>query len=58
MIKDGQWQEGVYTRVHRDTAIINAMRGWMGVSSIQNFGVLGLHEKCYTSEIKELSFLE
>jgi len=27
--KDGQWQEGVFTRVHRDQAIINSMRSWM-----------------------------
>jgi len=25
---DGQWQEGVYTRVHRDYDIIQAMRNW------------------------------
>lgn len=25
---NGQWQQGVYTRVHRDMDIINAMRSW------------------------------
>ena len=25
---NGQWQEGVYTRVHRDMGIIQAMRKW------------------------------
>ncbi len=25
---DGQWQEGAYTRVHRDYDIIQAMRDW------------------------------
>lgn len=25
---DGQWQEGVFTRVHRDYDIIQAMRNW------------------------------
>ena len=31
----GNWIEGVYTRVHthRDQQIINAMRGWMGLST-------------------------
>ncbi len=24
----GAWKEGVYTRVHRDISIINAMRAW------------------------------
>lgn len=30
----GSWTEGVYTRVHRDLSIINAMRSWMGLGSI------------------------
>ena len=25
---NGEWKEGVYTRVHRDMSIINAMRAW------------------------------
>ncbi|ELP93157.1 alpha-amylase, putative [Entamoeba invadens IP1] len=28
------WRGSDYTRTHRDTAIINAMRGWMGLGSI------------------------
>ena len=30
----GNWKEGTYTRVHRDQAIINAMREWMGLSAL------------------------
>ena len=30
----GGWQEGVYTRVHRDAAIINAMRKWQGLGAL------------------------
>ena len=30
---DGGWQQGVYTRVHRDFSIIKAMRQWMGLST-------------------------
>ena len=30
---DGGWQQGVYTRVHRDYSIIKAMRQWMGLST-------------------------
>ena len=30
----GNWKEGTYTRVHRDQSIINAMRQWMGLSSM------------------------
>lgn len=49
-VVDGQWKEGVYTRVHRDTQIINAMRSWMGVGEVEDFGLLGLHEKCYNKQ--------
>jgi len=31
---DGQWQEGVYTRVHRDYDIIQAMRNWQGLPNV------------------------
>lgn len=31
--QDGGWQQGVYTRVHRDFSIIKAMRQWMGLST-------------------------
>ena len=30
----GNWKEGSYTRVHRDQGIINAMRQWMGLSTL------------------------
>jgi alpha-amylase len=36
------WKEGVYTRVHRDQAIINAMRKWMGLSEESDPTRLGL----------------
>merc|ERR1712039_1064705 len=28
------YDKGVYTRVHRDGAIVNAMRKWMGLSAL------------------------
>jgi hypothetical protein len=34
------------------------MRGWMGVKKIENFGSLGLPEKCHNSNFKEFTFLE
>jgi len=40
------WIEGVYTRVHRDQAIINAMRGWMGLSQEEDPAKLGLGRHC------------
>lgn len=58
MIKDGKWEEGVYTRVHRDTSIINAMRSWMGIRKINNFKDLGLSERCFFNNYDQLSFLE
>jgi alpha-amylase len=42
----GNWIEGVYTRVHRDQAIINAMRAWMGLSVEEDPTKLGLGEHC------------
>ena len=30
---DGQWKEGVFTRVHRDYDIIQSMRNWQGLPS-------------------------
>ncbi|KAJ3180357.1 hypothetical protein HDU85_004062 [Gaertneriomyces sp. JEL0708] len=33
VVQNGQWKEGVYTRVHRDLQIINAMRRWMGIGN-------------------------
>jgi alpha-amylase len=32
----GNWKEGTYTRVHRDQAIINAMRQWMGLGNLSS----------------------
>lgn len=43
---DGQWIEGVYTRVHRDVAIINAMRQWQGLSQANSLSEIGLPESC------------
>ncbi|KAF7362568.1 Alpha-amylase [Mycena venus] len=34
VVVNGAWTQGVYTRVHRDLSIVNAMRGWMGLPSI------------------------
>jgi len=55
--------EGVYTRVHRDTRIINAMRKWMGLNSINEFSELGLSDKCWNKNkdlngFQNLNFLE
>ncbi|GAB1518577.1 hypothetical protein RhiTH_001639 [Rhizoctonia solani] len=41
----GSWTEGVYTRVHRDMSIVNAMRGWMGLGSTTASAV-GLPSGC------------
>ena len=46
---DGQWIEGVYTRVHRDADIINAMRQWQGLSAVNSMAEIGLPEKCADS---------
>ena len=43
---NGQWTEGVYTRVHRDQAIINAMRQWQGLSQVDSLSEIGLPESC------------
>lgn len=45
-VKNGQWQEGVYTRVHRDQDIIRAMRGWMGLGTNEHVTALGLAPHC------------
>ncbi|KAJ7277474.1 glycoside hydrolase superfamily [Mycena rebaudengoi] len=34
VVVNGAWKEGAYTRVHRDLAIINAMRSWMGLGNV------------------------
>lgn len=43
---NGQWQEGAYTRVHRDLSIIQAMRGWQGLPYKGNPEDLGLPSFC------------
>ena len=35
------WKEGSYTRVHRDQAIINAMRNWMGLEELNEEQLYG-----------------
>jgi alpha-amylase len=42
----GNWKENTYTRVHRDQDIINAMRGWMGLSQHDDPVELGLGAHC------------
>ena len=38
--------EGKYTRVHRDVAIINAMRRWMGLTISNTSESYGLASHC------------
>lgn len=33
-VDNGQWKEGVYTRVHRDYQIVKALRQFMGLNEI------------------------
>ena len=35
------WKEGTYTRVHRDQATVNAMRRWMGLSTLSEEQLYG-----------------
>ncbi len=37
----GNWKEGSYTRVHRDIQIVNAMRKWMGLNSLNENELYG-----------------
>lgn len=46
---NGQWIEGVYTRVHRDPTIINAMRQWQGLGQANSMEEIGLPESCSSS---------
>ena len=46
VVANGGWQEGTYTRVHRDQSIINAMRQWMGLSVEEDPERLGLAPHC------------
>jgi alpha-amylase len=50
---NGNWVEGVYTRVHRDQTIINAMRGWMGLSQEEDPTKLGLGAHCAAAKTEE-----
>lgn len=44
--QSGGWGEGLYTRVHRDKAIIMAMRQWMGLSTQVANAQIGLPDSC------------
>lgn len=50
----GNWVEGEFTRVHRDQDIINAMRGWMGLSTEEDPTKLGLGDHCAAKKAEEL----
>lgn len=41
------WAEGVYTRVHRDRAIILAMRQWIGLPTNVTNSEIGLPDACF-----------
>lgn len=43
---NGGWVEGVYTRVHRDAQIIQAMRAWQGLGAANDITELGLPANC------------
>ena len=50
---NGSWQEGVYTRVHRDFSIINAMRAWQGLGTVSSPSAVGLPSNCSSNEIEQ-----
>lgn len=50
---NGQWKEGVYTRVHRDFDIINAMRAWQGLPHANSPSDVGLPSNCYSNGVEE-----
>lgn len=52
-VKDGQWQQGVYTRTHRDMAIINAMREWQGLGAANGPEMLGLPPNCAAASVAQ-----
>ena len=43
---ENNWNNGVYTRVHRDKGIIIEMRKWMGLPVDRNNEQLGLPNHC------------
>lgn len=45
VVAGGAWKQGAYTRVHRDLAIVNAMRGWMGLANV-SAAAAGLPSGC------------
>lgn len=49
----GSWKEGVYTRVHRDMDIVNAMRKWQGLAQANDASSLGLPANCNSASPKE-----
>ena len=55
---NGQWQEGVYTRVHRDYDIIQAMRKWQGLATKTNPADLGLPSNCGSASVIFQEFLQ
>ena len=57
---NGKWLEGVYTRVHRDPQIINSMRSWMKMSSLNDFSSIGLNPHCmnHKENFQFLKFIE
>jgi alpha-amylase len=50
---NGAWQEGVYTRVHRDIEIINAMRKWQGLGAANGPEDLGLSPNCVSNSVEQ-----
>lgn len=55
---NGGWVEGVYTQVHRDYDIIQAMRDWQGLPKVTDSSALGLPGNCKSSLTGSESFLQ
>jgi len=47
-LANGSWQQGVYTRVHRDPEIVKAMRQWQGLPAANDLESIGLPANCGT----------
>ena len=45
-VENGSWQQGVYTRVHRDFRIIKALRQFMGLNTNVSPRDVGLPDNC------------
>ena len=54
--QNGGWIEGVYTQVHRDYDIIQAMRDWQQLPKVTDPSQLGLPSNCHSNMNNE-SFL-